>query len=124
MERTIQLVGDNVPRGTLQKVAEAVSALELDFPDYGARIYFLISNEGVVNCARERPGTIDSAIVMDASTFHKAACGSTNLGTALMTGKLSITGVPALSLTKFTPLLKPFLNSYLQACSEFNGSTT
>ena len=123
MERTIQLVADNVPRGTLQKVAQVLGALQWDFRDYDLRIYFLVNNDGVVSCAREWSGKVDSIIAMDAFTFHKAAWGETNFGTALVMGKLSITGISALGLTKFTPLLKPFLDSYRQACAEFNGST-
>ena len=123
MERTIQLVGQNVPRDTLQKVAQVLGALRWDFRDYGVRVYFLVNHAGVVNCVREWPGTVDSVIAMDALTFHKAAYGAANFGTALLMGKLSITGLSALSLSKFTPLLKPFLDSYRQACAEFHGST-
>jgi hypothetical protein len=66
---------------------------------------------------------VDSVIAMDAVTFHKTAYGAANFGTALLMGKLSITGISALTLTGFTPLLRPFLDSYRQACAEFHGST-
>ena len=123
MERTIQLVGQNVPQDTLQKVAKVLGALQWEFRDYGVRVYFLISSAGVVSYSREKPSTVDSIITMDALTLHKAAYGKVNLGTALLMGKLSITGLSALNLSKFTPLLKPFMDSYRQACAEFNGST-
>ena len=123
MERTVQLVGDNVPLGTLQKVAEVLGALRWDFRDYDVRVYFLVNPAGVVNYAREWPGTVDAVVSMDALTFHKTAYGSASFGTALLMGKLSITGLSALNLIKFTPLLKPFLDSYRQACAEFHGST-
>ena len=122
MERTIELVGQNVSRDTLQKVAKVLGVLQWDFRDYNARVFFLVNEAGVVSCAREWPGTVDSIIAMDAVTLHKAAYGTENLGTALLMGRLSITGLSALNLTKFTPLLKPFLDSYRQACAEFNGS--
>ena len=122
MERTIQLVGNSMPRETLQKVAQVFHTLRWEFQDYGVQVYFLVNDAGEVSCARDWPGPVDSVIVMDASTFHNAAYGKTNFGTALLMGKLRIKGVSPLSLSKFTPLLKPFLDSYQQACSEFNGS--
>lgn len=122
MERTIQLVGNNVPRETLQKVAQVLHTLRWDFQDYGVQAHFLVNDAGDVSCARDWVGPVDSVIVMDALTFHKAAYGKANFGTALLMGKLRIEGISPLSLGKFTPLLKPFLDSYQQACSEFNGS--
>lgn len=122
MERTIQLVGNSMPRETLRKVAQVFHTLRWDFQDYGVQVYFLVNDAGDVSCARDWAGPVDSVIVMDASTFHNAAYGKANFGTALLMGKLRIKGVSPLSLSKFTPLLKPFLDSYQQACSEFNGS--
>ena len=122
MQRTIQLVGCNVPRSTLQKVAQVFRSLRWDFPDYGLQIYFLVSEAGDVSCATDWQGPVDSVCAMDAETFHKAAYGKTNLGTALLMGKVRIEGISALSLGKFTPLLKPFLDSYRQACTEYHGS--
>ena len=46
MRRTIQLVGTNVPRSTLQKVAELLHALRWEFKDYGVKIYFLVDDQG------------------------------------------------------------------------------
>ena len=122
MERTIQLVGNNMPRETLQKVAQVFHTLRWDFQDHGVQVYFLVNDAGEVSCARDWTGPVDSVIVMDAATFHNAAYGNAHFGTALLMGKLRIKGVSPLSLSKFTPLLKPFLDSYQQACSEFNGS--
>ena len=122
MQRTIQLVGHNAPRTTLQKVAEVFRSLRWDFRDYGFQIYFLVNEAGDVSCARDWQGPVDSVLAMDAKTLHQAAYGKTNFGTALLMGKLHIEGISALSLSKFTPLLKPFLDSYRQACTEFHGS--
>ena len=122
MQRTIQLVGRNAPRSTLQKVAEVLRSLRWDFQDYGLQIYFLVNEAGDVSCATDWQGPVDSVLAMDARTFHQAAYGKTNLGTALLMGKLRIEGISALSLSKFTPLLKPFLDSYRQACTEYHGS--
>ena len=119
MQRTIQLVGHNAPRSSLQKVAEVFRSLRWDFQDYGLQIYFLVNEAGDVSCATDWQGPVDSVLAIDAETFHQAAYGKTNFGTALLMGKLRIQGISALSLSKFTPLLKPFLDSYRQACTEF-----
>ena len=124
MQRTIQLVGHNAPRSTLRKVAEVFSSLRWDFQDYGLEIYLLVNEAGDVSCATEWQGPVDSVLAMDAGTFHQAAYGKTNFGTAFLMGKLRIQGISALSLTKFTPLLKPFLDSYRQACTELHGPRT
>ena len=124
LQRTIQLVGHKAPRSTLQKLAEVFRSLRWDFQDYGLQIYFLVNESGEVSCAMDWPGPVDSVIAIDAGTFHQAAYGKTNFGTALLMGKLRIEGISALSLSKFTPLLKPFLDSYRQACTEFHEPRT
>ena len=123
MQRTIQLVGHNAPRSTLRKVAEVFRSLRWDFQDYGLQIYLLVNEAGDVSCATEWEGPVDSVFAMDAGTFHQAAYGKTNFGTAFLMGKVRIQGISALSLSKFTPLLKPFLDSYRQACTEFYAPT-
>ena len=124
MERTIQLVGQNVPRDKLQEVATVFHTLCWEFRDYGVKTYFLVSDAGEVDSSQEWSGAVDSVITMDARTFHDAAFGKTNFGTAFLMGKLRVKGIPALKLGKFTPLLKPFLDSYQQACEEFHGTAT
>ena len=123
MERTIQLVGRTVPRATLQKVAQVFHTLRWDFRDYDVQVFFQVNDDGDVTCATDWTGPVDSMIAMDALTFHEAAFGRANFGAALLTGKLRIQGISALSLGKFTPLLKPFLDSYRQAYAELNGAT-
>ncbi len=118
MCRTIELVGANVPRSTLQKVAELLHALRWEFQDYGVKIYFLVNDQGDVDCATEWSGQVDSVITIDAYTFHKAAFGKTSFGAAMVMGKLHVQGISPLKLGKFTSLLKPFLDSYRQACGE------
>ena len=118
MRRTIQLVGTTVPRTTLQKVAELLHALRWEFQDHGVKIYFLVNDQGDVDCATEWSGQVDSVITMDASTFHKIAYGKANFGAAMVMGKLRVQGISPLKLGKFTSLLKPFLDSYRQACGE------
>ena len=119
MRRTIQLVGTNVPRSSLQKVAETLHALSWEFKDYGVRIYFLVDGLGAVACATEWSGDVDSSITMDASTFHNVAFGNANFGAAMVMGKLHVKGISPLKLGKFNTLLKPFLSSYRQACGEW-----
>ena len=119
MHRTIQLVGANVPRTTLQKVAELLHALRWEFQDYGVDIYFLVNDHGDVDCATEWSGQVDGVITMDASTFHNAAFGKANFGAAMLMGKIHIQGISPIKLGKFISLLKPFLDSYRQACGEF-----
>ena len=121
MERTIHLVGRNVPRHTLQQVAEVLHALRWDFRDVNVRVYFLVNDAGEVSCHSDWPGPVDSSIAMDAVTFHDAAFGRANLGTALLMGKLRVEGISALKLGRFTSLLKPLLDNYRQACAEING---
>ena len=119
MRRTIQLVGTNVPRSSLQKVAEMLHTLSWEFKDYGVKIYFLVDDLGSVDCATEWSGQVDSSITMDASTFHNAAYGKANFGAAMVMGKLQVKGISPLKLGKFNILLKPFLSSYRQACGEW-----
>ncbi len=118
MHRTIRLVGANVPRATLQKVAELLQTLRWEFKDYGVNLYFLVNNNGSVDCATEWSGKVDGVITMNASTFHDAAYGKANLGTAMLMGKIRIQGISPIKLGKFNSLLKPFLDSYRQACGE------
>ena len=123
MRRTIQLVSTNVPRSTLQKIAELLHTLRWEFKDYGVKIYFLVDDRGDVDCATEWSGPVDSVITMDASTFHNAAFGKANFGTAMLMGKLQVKGISPLKLGKFSSLLKPFLDSYRQACGELHDPT-
>ena len=118
MRRTIQLVGTNIPRSTLQNVAKLLQALRWEFQDYGVNIYFLVNEQGDVDCATEWTGQVDGVITMDASTFHDAAFGKANLGAAMVMGKIHVQGISPLKLGKFASLLKPLLNSYCQACGE------
>ena len=118
MERTIDLLGNNISRSSLKNVAEVLHTLRWEFRDYGLQIHVLISDSGDVGCATDWTGPVDSVISMDAATFHKAAFGKLNLGAALLMGKLRFEGISALNLTRFSSLLKPFLESYRQACAE------
>ncbi|HIM36751.1 MAG TPA: SCP2 sterol-binding domain-containing protein [Dehalococcoidia bacterium] len=118
MRRTIQLVGTNVPRSSLQKVAELLHTLSWEFKDYGVKIYFLVDDLGGVDCATEWSGHVDSSIIMNASTFHNAAYGKANFGAAMVMGKLHVKGISPLKLGKFNTLSQPFLSSYRQACGE------
>ena len=120
MERTIQIVGDTVPRSTLQKVAEVLNVLHWEFQDYAVGLYFLVDDAGEVTCSTDWTGKVDSTIRMDAETFHNAANGKTNFGTALLMGKLHVEGLSAMNLGRFISLLKPFLDGYQQACVEFH----
>ncbi len=124
MQRTIQLVGRNAPKSVLQELAEVFRSLRWDFQDCGLQIYLLVDQAGDISCLREWQGPVDSVFSMDAATFHQAAYGKTNFGAAFLMGKLRIEGISPLSLSKFTPLLKPFLDSYRQACAEFHGPGT
>ena len=122
MGRTIQLLGTNAPRHTLRRVAEVVHAVRWDFQDYGTCIFMLLNDSGGVDSATEWAGPVDGVITMDAATFHSAAVGQGSLGMALLTGNLRVKGIPAMSMSRFSGLLSPFLNSYRQACLELNGS--
>ena len=118
MERTIDLLGTNVSRSDIQRVAEALHALRWEFRDYGIQVHVLLNDAGEVRCATDWAGPVDSVISMDATTFHKAAFGKQNFGTALLMGKLRVEGISASNLSRFSSLLKPFLENYRQACAE------
>ena len=120
LERTIQLVGSNVPRSDLQKVAEVLKSLRWEFRDYGIHVYFLLNHEGKVRCAKDWSGPVDSIVSMDAATLHSVAFGHLNLGVAMLLGKLRIEGISASNLGRFSFLLQPFLDSYRQACAELH----
>ncbi len=118
MERTIHLLGTNISRSNLQKVAEVLRALRWEFRDYGIRVHVLLNDAGDVTCATDWTGPVDSVISLDATTFHNAAFGKQNLGAALLMGKLRVEGISALNLSRFSALLNPFQESYRQACAE------
>lgn len=118
MERAIHLLGTNISRSNLQKVAEVLQALRWEFRDYGMELHVLLNHAGDVSCSTNWAGPVDSVISMDAATFHNAAFGKQNLGAALLMGKLRVEGISALNLSRFSSLLKPFLESYRQACAE------
>ena len=118
MERTIHLLGTNISRSNLQTVAEVLHTLRWEFRDYGIQVHVLLNDAGEVSCATDWSGQVDSAISMDAATFHNAAFGKQNFGAALLMGKLRVEGISAMNLSRFSSLLKPFLESYRQACAE------
>lgn len=118
MHRTIALVGQKMTRETLQAVSQVFQVMRWDFKDLGTSIFFLLSSDGAVRSADAHESEAQSTLQIDARTFHDAAYGRTSLGTAFLLGRLKVRGIPALKLGKFTPLLKPFLESYRQACEE------
>ncbi len=118
MERAIQLVGQRVPRSQLQEIATLFHTVCWEFPDYGFKSYFMISDQGEVRSATNWFGEVDGVVTLDASTFHDAAFEKISFSFALFTGKLRVSGIQPLKLGKFLPLVQPFLDSYQQACQE------
>ncbi|MDO8751407.1 MAG: SCP2 sterol-binding domain-containing protein [Dehalococcoidia bacterium] len=121
MERAMQLVGQKVPRSQLQEIATLFHTVCWEFPDYGLKRYFLVSDDGEVRSAAHWSGVVDGVVTLDASTFHAAAFGKTSFGLAFFTGRLRVSGIHPVKLGKFMPLLEPFLESYQQACQELLG---
>ncbi|MFH1140636.1 MAG: SCP2 sterol-binding domain-containing protein [Chloroflexota bacterium] len=124
MERTIQLVGQRVPRSQLQEIATLFHTVCWEFPDYGIKSYFTLNGQGEVRGFAHWSGPVDGTVIMDARTFHDAAFGKTSFGLAFFTGKLRVSGIQPVKLGKFMPLLDPFLESYQQACQELDGKPT
>ena len=124
MQRTMELVGQTVPSSSLREVAKVFHTLCWKFPDNGVEMYFLVDDDGGVSSATDWTGSVDGVITMDAAVFHNAAFGKSNLATAMLMGKLRISGISVLHLGKFAPLLKPFQNSYRQAWIEVNEPAT
>ncbi len=124
MQRTMELVGQTVPRSSLREVAKVFHTLCWRFPDNGVEMYFLVDDDGGVSSATGWTGQVDGVVAMDAAVFHNAAFGKANLATAMLMGKLRISGISARHLGKFAPLLKPFQNSYRQAWTEVNEPAT
>ena len=124
MQRTMELVGETVPRSSLREVAKVFHTLCWRFPDNGVEMYFLVDDGGGVSSATGWTGQVDGVVAIDAAVLHNAAFGKANLATAMLTGKLRISGISAQHLGKFAPLLKPFQNSYRQAWTEVNEPAT
>jgi ubiquinone biosynthesis protein UbiJ len=124
MQRTMELVGETVPRSSLREVAKVFHTLCWRFPDNGVEMYFLVDDDGGVSSATGWTGQVDGVVAIDAAVLHNAAFGKANLATAMLTGKLRISGISAQHLGKFAPLLKPFQNSYRQAWTEVNEPAT
>jgi len=122
MQRTISLVGEKLPPEQIRQVAQVFHSLCWEFPDYGLRAYFLVWEDGRVGYAATLDGEADATIAMDARTFHQAAFGTASFAQAFLTGKLRVKGIPALKLTRFIPLLQPFLESYKQAWEELHDA--
>ncbi len=121
MERAMQLVGQRVPRSQLQEIATLFHTVCWEFPDYGLKSYFTISDQGEVRSAAHWSGAVDGVVTLDARTFHDAAFGKTSFGFAFFTGKLRVSGIQPMKMGRFMPLLQPFLDSYQQACQEMRG---
>ncbi len=123
MERAMHLVGQRVPRSQLQEIATLFQCVCWEFPDYGLKSYFLVSEDGEVRSATAWVGAVDGVVTLDARTFHDAAFGKTSFGFAFFTGKLRVSGIQPMKLGRFMPLVQPFLESYQQACQELCGDT-
>jgi hypothetical protein len=118
IERAIQLLGQRVLKSQLQEIATLFHTICWEFPDYGLKSYFIISDEGEIWSAANWSGAVDGVVTMGASTFHDAAFEKISFSSALVTGKLRVSGIQPLKLGAFMPLVQPFLDSYQQACQE------
>jgi hypothetical protein len=114
MQRAMELVGEKIPRAHLQEVAKIFTVLCWDFRDLQRHVYFQVSPAGEVCCPEA--ASAQTTVTIDSRVFHDAAFGKTSLATAFFLGKLKVQGISVLKLGKFTPLMKPFLESYCEAC--------
>lgn len=120
MQRTIELVGQKLKAEQIKEIAKVFPTLCWNFKDYALEVYILLDEKGNIKYTPDSVGTHGASITMDTATLHGSAYGKTTFGRAFITGKLKIKGVPALKLTKFMPLLNPFLESYREAWEAYN----
>jgi len=120
MQRTIELVGQKLKVEQIREIAKVFPTLCWYFKDCALEIYILLDENGNIKYTPDSPGIHGASITMDTTTLHNSAYGRTSFGRAFITGKLKIKGVPALKLTKFMPLLNPFLDSYREAWEAYN----
>ena len=119
MQRTISLLAQKLSQEKIQEISQAFHSLCWDFKDHGIQVYLSISEAGQIKYVPDISTKPDVTVTLNASTLHDSAYGKTTFGLAFITGKLKLKGVPALKVTKFAPLLKPFLESYRQTWEEY-----
>lgn len=120
MQRTIELVGQKLKAEQIREIAKVFPTLCWNFKDCALEVYILLEEKGNLTYTPDSVGAHGASITMDTATLHNSAYGKALFGRAFITGKLKIKGVPALKLTKFMPLLNPFLESYKEAWEAYN----
>jgi len=120
IQQAIELLGRKLKPEQIREIAKVFQTLCWDFRDSALQICLSLDEGGRIKYVPNISGTPDATVTLDASTLHNSAYGKTTFGLAFVTGKLKVKGVPALKLTKFIPLLKPFLESYREAWEAYH----
>jgi len=120
MQQTIELLGQKLKAEQIQEIAKVFPTLCWNFKDYTLEVHLILNEQGNIRYTPDSNGIHGPMITMDTATLHNSAYGRTSFGRAFITGKLKIKGVPALKLTKFMPLLNPFLESYREAWEAYH----
>jgi len=123
MRRTIEHVGDRLPVEQRRELAAVFRSLCWEFPDYGVKSYFLFDDEAEVTYDDALPGggAPDASVRMNAKTLHDVATGRTSFALAFVMGRLRVRGIPVRKLSRFTPLVDPFLDCYRDALNAIAG---
>lgn len=122
LRRAIELLNEKLAPEQVRQMAAAFRTVCWEFKDVDVTMYLVLDGaEPAIRFAPSIEGDPQMAIGMESATLHDAAWERTSFGAAFISGKLKIKGLHPLKLTKFVPLLKPFLASYREAEEEFHG---
>ena len=120
MPQAIELLSRKLKPEQIREIAQVFQTLSWDFKDCALQVYLLLDEAGEIRYVPDISAMPDATVTLDASTLHDAAYGKTTFGLAFVMGKLKIKGISALKLTKFIPLLEPFLESYREAWEAYH----
>lgn len=122
LRRAIELLNDKLAPELIRQMAAAFRRVRWELKDVDVTMYLVLDDaEPAIRFAPSIEGDPQMVIGMESATLHDAAWGRTSFGAAFISGKLKVKGLHPLKLTKFVPLLKPFLASYCEAEEEFCG---
>ena len=119
MRRTIELLNGELTSDQIRHMASAFRSVKWESSDVGTIVYLVMDDTASV---LRFPSTADEGpsvqIRMDSNTLHDTAWGRTSFGAAFISGKLRVSGLNPLKMTRLISLLKPFLSSYKKAEEE------
>ena len=119
LARSVEYLDSKLDPDQIVRMASAFETIRWNFTDVGLTMYIVFekSTQRIVY-ASSVDGEVSMVVDIDSRTLHETAWGVTSFGAAFIAGKLKVKGVQPLKLTKFIPLLEPFLASYREAMEE------